>query len=283
MSVRPELFFRFYLPSAALSPHLLLYWNMRSSSPLSPYCPARYRALPSGYSDLVFNLSGAPLQNLESTAARPSLANAFFTGLADHSIRFNMQGDVDLFGIRFHHGSLRDFLRNDMDELAGKQVEAEALFGKEIPTLLERLSLEQDNRRRIRMLEHAWAAKLSALHPPHPAIAATAEMLMNYRGELRIFELANRSGISQRQFERIYKQYIGLGPKRIAEIGRFSQAGMMIKSGHGACDTAFTLGYADQAHMIRAFKRYCGLTPTAYLAEPDVGFVQDDPYALSLH
>ena len=81
----------------------------------------------------------------------------------------------------------------------------------------------------------------------------------------RVADLANAAGVSRQHLTRVFREVIGVSPKRYCRLARF-QAGL-VHAGAGAggkwAQVAADLGYADQSHMIAEFKELSGLTPEA--------------------
>ena len=72
--------------------------------------------------------------------------------------------------------------------------------------------------------------------------------------------------VSDRQMQRMFKSYLGVSPKTYFKIMRFREAYDTTIAARDVdwLDLSCTLGYSDQAHFIRDFKRYTGLTPGAF-------------------
>ncbi len=67
--------------------------------------------------------------------------------------------------------------------------------------------------------------------------------------------------MSARTAQRRFVQATGLTHGLIFQIERVRYAATLLKSGTTVTDTIFQAGYFDQAHMIKSFKRFFGLTP----------------------
>jgi AraC-like DNA-binding protein len=92
------------------------------------------------------------------------------------------------------------------------------------------------------------------------------ELLYSTRGHIRMDALAAACGLSLRQFERRFKQRIGVSPKIFARLLRFEmlKTALIQDSAHSLAWMA--PGYQDQAHAIHEFKLWAGCTPSAFLA-----------------
>lgn len=67
----------------------------------------------------------------------------------------------------------------------------------------------------------------------------------------------------------------GLTHKTIQQIERARAAGDLLRRGAGIAETAFDLGYFDQAHLTNSLKRFLGRTPAQLAPAPACVFFQD--------
>jgi AraC-like DNA-binding protein len=79
--------------------------------------------------------------------------------------------------------------------------------------------------------------------------------------------LARLEGVTRRQLERDFRHRLGLSPGAFARVARFQRAAAAVATGAAIADSAVQHGYADQAHLSRAFKAYSGMTPRALALE----------------
>jgi AraC-like DNA-binding protein len=55
-----------------------------------------------------------------------------------------------------------------------------------------------------------------------------------------------------------------MSPKQFARVARCERILVARGHGHGWADIAAACGFADQAHMVREFKRMVGIAPDAF-------------------
>lgn len=67
--------------------------------------------------------------------------------------------------------------------------------------------------------------------------------------------------LSQRSIQRRFLHVTGLTYKTIKQIERAQQASSLLQSGMPITETAYAVGYFDQAHLTNALKRFYGQTP----------------------
>lgn len=78
-------------------------------------------------------------------------------------------------------------------------------------------------------------------------------------------DLARKTGLSRFQVLRTFKRRYGMPPHAYRLCVRIWQSRSLLVSGTSAAEVAATLGFADQSHFIRHFKRILGVTPQRYL------------------
>jgi AraC-like DNA-binding protein len=82
-----------------------------------------------------------------------------------------------------------------------------------------------------------------------------------------VAELCRRTGVSERRLQRTLRRYLGLSPKWLIQRRRLHEATDRLKHGTTSlAGLAVELGYTDQAHFTRDFRRVTGYTPGAFAA-----------------
>lgn len=77
-------------------------------------------------------------------------------------------------------------------------------------------------------------------------------------------EWANAVGSNRVQLLRLFRDQLHISPHQYCLNRRIQQAKILLKQGAPLDETAYELGFADQAHFQRTFKRYTAITPRQY-------------------
>lgn len=80
-------------------------------------------------------------------------------------------------------------------------------------------------------------------------------------------ELEKLMGMKTRSIQRLFNKFIGVSPKWVISRYRLHEAMSLIESANDETifsEIAYKLGYFDQAHFIKDFKRLVGQTPGEY-------------------
>lgn len=101
----------------------------------------------------------------------------------------------------------------------------------------------------------------------HSLIKHAVEQIIKNKGQLAVEELAAGTDYSSRQMEHLFQKQFGCGPKRLSQYVRLHYAVNCIvkEPGQSFAAIAEQLGYSDQSHFQREFKRFMGMTPKQFV------------------
>lgn len=168
----------------------------------------------------------------------------------------------ELILVALQPGGLYRLLGIPLHSLVNQDLNAENLLGNDIQLLQQQLENSECNVAKQSVIEDYLKDRLSYSKPAIPFDSAIQD-LIEADGNLSIDELADRSFLSVRQFERQAQIRLGLPPKFFARIIRFTHA-CRLKREHPELtwtSISSTCGYFDQMHFIRDFKVFTGGTP----------------------
>ncbi|HVU96513.1 MAG TPA: helix-turn-helix transcriptional regulator [Puia sp.] len=82
-------------------------------------------------------------------------------------------------------------------------------------------------------------------------------------GSFDLARLAAEYRCSERHIQKLFVNYVGIPPKGLFSVQRFNKSLELIRAGKGSLtDIAYECGYYDQAHFIKEFKGYTGISPS---------------------
>ncbi len=113
-------------------------------------------------------------------------------------------------------------------------------------------------------------------------VARVAALAEHDRTVCRVDQLAAAAGVSVRTLQRLFDRHVGVSPSWVIRRWRIIEAAEAAKladgpgeassdSWPGWAQLAAELGYADQAHLSRDFRRHLGFTPGEYLSRTGRG------------
>lgn len=237
--------YREYFPGADLAPYLHCFWSSAGGG-----MDDGSLVIPDGCMDILFILDGQTVAGL-------------FAGINDRPVHSAHSGSP-IFGIRFYAWSAALFIREHMAPLVNRLVPVPQLAGG-WQALAGRMNEAPDDSRRILFARDFLLSMLPAVENGHNAPLHNAlYIILSTHGRLSAREAAGYAAVSLRQLERIFAGHIGLSPKKVAQIIRFQSLwrAVFADAHQDYALLALSHGYTDQAHMIREFRRYTGITPS---------------------
>ncbi|MCA9794932.1 MAG: helix-turn-helix transcriptional regulator, partial [Candidatus Eremiobacteraeota bacterium] len=95
--------------------------------------------------------------------------------------------------------------------------------------------------------------------------------------KLTLEGLARQVNWHPHYLQKLFRARYGLSPGRYQNQLRLEKAVALMGAGQTAAEVALEAGFTDQSHLIRAFRRFHGMTPAAYmssLSNPAPGWVE---------
>ncbi|WP_109479208.1 AraC family transcriptional regulator [Paraburkholderia sp. C35] len=87
----------------------------------------------------------------------------------------------------------------------------------------------------------------------------------NFDKAVSLAQLAELSALSVSRFATVFRQQVGLSPYRYLCGVRVRRAQTLLLAGVPGAVVATEVGFFDQSHLARHFKRFCGVTPSVFL------------------
>jgi len=227
----------------------------------------RLREVPFPGIPLILNLG--PPWHVESGDAPMSNQphDSFLAGL--HTIPSIVEGSDswECIELRLTPLGARRVLGLPMHELTNRTLDVEELLPR-AGELTGRLREASSWSERFDLAESFLVRRMADSGPVSPAIEWSWARLRRSDGRASITALAEELGWSHRRLIARFRDYIGLPPKALARVIRFSRAVELLGGSPGPtlAAVAYDCGYFDQAHMNRDFRELGGTTPATLVA-----------------
>ena len=185
-------------------------------------------------------------------------------GVARGHVFRQLKGLGRVFGVAFRPGCFRPFLGSPVSGLTDRSVPADEVLGPDVPESAMATSTDEETMRQV--VEQFLRARLPEQDPVAEEVAGIVARVADEPDLTRVSELAETLGTSVRRLQRLFAEYVGVGPKWVIRRYRLHEVTERMAAG-GRIDwarLAFDLGYADQAHLSRDFTAVVGESPTAY-------------------
>jgi AraC-like DNA-binding protein len=177
-----------------------------------------------------------------------------------------LTGEGQVFGIAFRPAAFQALLRASMTSLTDRVVAAGDVLGTDTNAWARAILAEPDLAEKVAMA----GAFLGRLLPPmHARVARVRDLVERMgidRSLVRVEDVAEASGLDVRALQRCFRRYVGVNPKWVIQRYRLHEASEQLRSPHppALAALAASLGYADQSHFARDFRRVIGQTPRSF-------------------
>jgi AraC-like DNA-binding protein len=245
---------RAHVPAPPLSRFVEVLWYYEGTTP----AVGQERVLPLGAMQLLVRLGGDHANE----------AMAIVTGIHTQAFVIDKVGRDRLFGIMFRPGGTFPFLPLPGSELVDQHAPLDAIWGRKIDELREKLEDAPTIEARFAVAERWLGAIMCRPLALHGAVGFALQQLGRGGAEVpRVGDLAEHVGLSKRRFIEVFSDQVGVTPKVFARLQRFQAALKSIPRGPVSwADLALASGYYDQAHFANEFRVLSGMTPSEYHA-----------------
>ena len=178
------------------------------------------------------------------------------------------QGAGRVFGITFRPAAFQHLLRAPMSSLTDRTVRVARVLGKDGELWARALIRAPEFEESLSIAEAFLATRLQPLSRDAESTRDITERMMRDPSLLRSSDVAAVLDVDIRSLQRRFRHYVGVGPKWVIRRYRLHEAAEQLKAATPPrlADLAASLGYADQAHFARDFKRVVGRTPGSFAA-----------------
>jgi AraC-like DNA-binding protein len=248
-------------PASPLSEYVEMIWRRTSTG----VPPSRQRIYPDGAMALAIHLNQPTLtffiDDHPHTIRVPLLAGPY-----SRSFQIDPSLATAVIGVLFRPGAARMFFPVAAHELHNIDIALADLHPAEADRLLNEVCSAPGEEAQLLAVEQYLTRKLNNAAAIHPAVRYAAEQLSREGGVRRIQKLQWDTGLSHTRLIQLFREQIGLTPKLYCRVRRFHallgriDRDMRVNWARLAADC----GYFDQAHLIRDFRAFAGMTPAEY-------------------
>ena len=215
------------------------------------------RIVPDGCIDLFFEYGNGHIQG-------------YACGTRLEFTRQALNGSNDIFGVRFMPGIRPAILDCTMKDILDNKIPIEQVQKSQDTKWLEKLACETDFYKRIKIFLEEYTRAEQIQNPPYgksEIVQTVKQMIYDSDGVIKVHQLSDNTGYSERYINRIFTDEMGFSPKTFCKIIQFQRALEYLNYGAPSkmTNAAVSLGYYDQSQFIRDFTKYAGITPKKYL------------------
>ena len=155
-----------------------------------------------------------------------------------------------------------------LNELTNTDLDAELVLTKDVKFVNEKLNECHSYEDMLSVVECFLTALIRQVKKEAHRVDQAMQYILGHAGRVSIDWLAKETCLCGKQFERKFRERMGAGASTLSRINRFNNT-VKIKNATPELDwlsIGLQCGYYDYQHLVRDYKEFTGLTPTAYFA-----------------
>nr|WP_068892834.1 helix-turn-helix domain-containing protein [Pedobacter panaciterrae] len=226
-----------------------------------------FEVQPDGYAEIIFHFRG-PLRTSHNGVLQ-TLPSPFMIGLLNQPVLFYTKNYLEIIGIRCFPWTVFDLL-----ELPSGKDNVH-IFEHPIAQLQYILNKCIHNNRIDEALAHIKQYFLNARSGVaiDSLLFKAGVAMRKANGSIPVSQVAAAAHATVRTLERKFKRSSGYTVKDVSALMRFEQVRnhLWLYPESNLAGLAHELGYTDQAHLSREFKRFSGTSPAAFARKAKIG------------
>lgn len=249
--------FQQFAPPPHLQAYVRYFWALESTG--QGPAPATFRTLADGCPGLVYQQP-----TLFRTPREKPWPRLFLYGQSTKPTEIYADGPFKALGVYLYPSALHTVFGLNAEVLTDGCVDLALLAGPQDCRLFEQLESEATTAARVELLAAYLGGEVSRRQGRADGdVQLALARLSASGGRASLPALRQELRLSERSFQRRFKESVGIPPKLFANICRFQASlGQLRRGEYGKLsDIAFEHDYADQSHYIRAFREFTGLAP----------------------
>jgi len=221
--------------------------------------------IPDGYPEIIFVLNGAYYKkSIASKEEIRVIKKSCVIGIQSKSVLARRENNCHLIGLKLYPWGAYRLLGDQLHGAADKNICVEKLGIQWLNELNDQLLLSHSEPDIIEAISNALSQQLKQQDDDQSWKIAESyfRTILEKKGQINVQELAQQHCLSIRHFQRKFKQYYGIPPKKIINIIRFKQLYKSSVLQKKMPDHFLDYGYYDQMHFIKDFYKQLGITPS---------------------
>ena len=167
---------------------------------------------------------------------------------------------------RFHPYAGFLFFPNPVSDFTNESIDLFDILSKESTEFYHRLMEQPLLEQKVKILEAFLIDRLVSSRKGQEKIGLVEELcdsICRNSQPFNIERLAAEFRFSERYIQKLFLNYVGITPGSFFAVQRFNRSLELVRSADmSLTNIAYECGYYDQAHFIKEFKSYTGMTPS---------------------
>jgi len=248
-----------FFPSDILKPYVKSYTLITIDRDLSDEV-----FYPSGYVDLVINISEGNATTVIDGRKR-NLPEVELLGHLTLPSRLTVSKGTSVLIARIYPYASSLFFPNPMCEFTNFATNAYGIFSGEIYDFYDSMMAGTTLKHKVEMLDKFLVRKLIKNEKKLRKLTIIEQVCKHICTTGDAFDsmaLSGSYGLSERYIQKLFVDMVGISPSAFFSVYRFNKSlAQVLSTDHSLTSIGYDCGYYDQAHFIKEFRKFTGISP----------------------
>lgn len=249
-----------FQPAFALRPYVKEYFVVTVDMPL-----ANAVFYPSGYVDFAVNISNGNVKTIINGRAI-DMPKVEILGHLTTPTRLTISAGTAVFIARIYPHATSLFFPCPANQFTNDSIDLYDVLGKTSGVLHDRIINAMSITQQVKLFDDFFMQRLISNKRDLSKVSLVNEICSQIIASPETFDLrhlATQFQFSERYIQKLFIDSVGLTPQSFFAVHRFNRSLSMIQSTDADLTSiAYQCGYYDQAHFIREFKKFAGISPS---------------------
>jgi AraC-like DNA-binding protein len=193
--------------------------------------------------------------------------NSRIVGAVTGKYSYTLRGQGKIIGIKFRPGGFRPFINHPVSGFTDRTLSLVSVFGEPCGAFIQSVLMDNDESSMIKKIEDFLISYLPVRKDRNVEIInRIIDRISTDRRITRVEDLTALHDIHKRRLQRLFRTYVGVGPKWVIRKYRLHEVLEKMEAGEADWQQLILdVGYHDQAHFIKDFKAIIGTSPLMYM------------------
>lgn len=221
--------------------------------------------IPDGSADAIFMLNGNYLRNDEINQSKSLIDSCSFVTPFQHAVKVYQEPFTTCLVIRFKPEAIQLLTGTCLGDFDQPVYPLQEIMPELAELAMDQIIKNSPASDLVSSLAH-WLSSRPTKPVTNELISHFIQKTIQKRGMIRIKSFCDELEVHKSTLEKNFKQSTGYTPKEYARVIRFNfLLNRVLFSPMNLTENSYEMGYFDQSHMIRDFKKMTGTTPTDFI------------------
>jgi AraC-like DNA-binding protein len=221
--------------------------------------------IPDGSAEAIFMINGSYYRDDEKNNSGQLIDECSFVAPFSRAVKVYQKPNTSCFAIRFKPECLHLLTGTRLGDLVRPVYPLQQVM-PDLADLAMNEILKNSKIHQIVSQISEWLLKQQFQPVTNAVVNEFTKRAIRQKGQIGIRDFCRELNLHKSTLQKNFKQITGYTPKEYTGIIRFNfLLNRMLFSSKSLTETSYELGYFDQSHMIRDFRKVTGTSPTKFI------------------